>query len=307
MTIEPMKYQYKAFGLQLQSDLQLDGLIQVEGVQNADAVIQLGTVPVSFPGPELENAYYADGTGVFAFRVKGIGSFLIRSGSEILVEPHGDIDPAVLALYVLGTCAGALLLQRGLIPIHGSALSLEGREFIITGHSGAGKSTLTASFNKRGCSFLADDIAALEVTGTSAWIQPAFPKQKLWRDTAIRIFGGIETLERIPGIRDKYHVPMTGPFITESRRLRALFELSVHDKDEVELEEVAGAPKLALIMHHTFRFEMVEALGIQAEHFKKCASISTGIRVFRLKRPRTGFTVDQQMAAINRVMEQFES
>jgi hypothetical protein len=295
-------YRYTAFGLNIESDFLLDGLLPSHGP--TDVYILEGKVPIDFPESADGNSYLGEGKGLFAFRVKEIGSFLIRDGKEIIVENDEKSDSDACALFILGTCIGALLLQRGLIPIHGSALSLEDKEIIITGQSGAGKSTLTASLNKRGYSFLADDIAALQVEESGdSWIMPAFPKQKLWRDTAIQILGSVDSLERIQGVRDKFHVPMASQFITTKKKLRALFEISVHPKDDVEVVEVKGSEKLSTILYNTFRFEMVEVMGIQVQHFSQCSRIASTIPVYKIKRPETGLTVDEQIRAILKIIE----
>jgi hypothetical protein len=295
-------YRYRAFGLNIESDFFLDGLLPSQGP--TDVYILEGKVPIAFPGPAEGNSYLGEGKGLFAFRVKEIGSFLIRDGKEIIAEKDEKSDSDAYALFILGTCMGALLLQRGLIPIHGSALSLEDKEIIITGQSGAGKSTLTASLNKRGYSFLADDIAALQVEESGdAWILPAFPKQKLWRDTAIQIFGSVDSLERIPGVRDKFHIPMASQFITTKKKLRALFEISVHPKDDVEVVEVKGSEKLSTILYNTFRFEMVEVMGIQSQHFSQCSRIASKISVYKIKRPEIGLSVGDQIRAVLKILE----
>jgi hypothetical protein len=155
------KYNYKAFGFNIQSDFILDGLLPADGPIDVNVVE--GKVPVVFSGPPNVNAYWVEGKESFAFRVSEMGSFMISNGKEIIVEKHERSDVAEYTLFILGTCMGALLLQRGLVPIHGSALSLNDKEIIITGHSGAGKSTLTAALINKGYSFLADDIAALHI------------------------------------------------------------------------------------------------------------------------------------------------
>lgn len=297
------KYYYKAFGLNLESDFILNGLLPSDGP--TEVRIMEDTVSVNFSGPADENVYWHEGKDSFAFRINGFGAFLMKNGNEITIQKEAQLTDERCALYISGTCMGVLLMQRGLMPMHGSALSLNNKEVIFTGNSGAGKSTLTASLIKQGYSFLADDISALQIEENGdAWIQPAFPKQKLCGDAATMIFGGLDGLERIPGIRDKYHVPSSDQFIAESRKLHALFELSTHSGSQVELEEVVGAEKLAVIIRNTYRFQFIEASGIEVEHFQQCSKIATTIRVYKLKRPKSGFTIDEQISKIMKELEQ---
>ncbi|KAA8997576.1 hypothetical protein F4V43_17600 [Paenibacillus spiritus] len=300
--IPTSSYEYRAFGLNIASAIRLDGLLPSSG--EPDVQIREGRLPVEIPGPETEPACARIGEDGFAFRVPEIGRFLV-TGDSILVEKDERNGTDSHLLFVLGTCMGALLMQRNLLPVHGSALQVGDKHIILTGESGAGKSTLAAAFNRRGYSFLADDVSALEEKGDGSFeIVPAFPRQKLWRDTAEHFFGSAEGLERIPGSRDKYHVPMEGLFITEPRRADALFQLSVHEGDDVRVTPVTGPDKLAVLMNNVYRPEIVGIFGREREHFLKCARLASRLSVYNVERPAAGFTVEQQIRAIEEQLNQ---
>ncbi|BCG57410.1 hypothetical protein [Paenibacillus sp. URB8-2] len=291
------RFRYKAFGLNIASNFLIEGLLPADG--EPEVYIKEGKVPVDLPGPPNSYGYTRVGTDGFAFRVKDIGTFLVTDGTQIIAERSEGCEPGAHVLFILGTCIGVLLFQRGLLPVHGGALALEGKHIIVTGHSGAGKSTLTAALTKRGCAFLADDIAALqEDERGEPWIVPSFPRQKLWRDTAEQIYGSVDSLDRIPGIRDKYHVSMDGGFIEVPQRLDALFELSTHPGSEVIVSEVKGPEKLMVILRNIYRSEFIELMGKQGEHFMRCSALAAAIRVFHIERPENGFTVDEQIKGI---------
>ncbi|MCR2807408.1 hypothetical protein [Paenibacillus soyae] len=288
-------YRYHAFGMQIESSFPLGGYLP--GVGAADVIVREGSVPVTFPGPPGENSFVVERPGSFAYRIKEIASYLIQDGREVIVEKDERSVDHAFSSFFSGTCIGALLLQRGKLPIHGSALLIDGKGIIVTGQSGAGKSTVTASLNKLGYEFLADDIAALELEDTEgATIYPGFPIQRLWRDTATRIFGGVETFERIPGIRDKFNIPIPPEqFVTSNRKLHALFELLPADCAAVEVEELRGAEKITRVINNTYWYDLVNVMGLREWHFAQCARIANQIRVFRVRRPLHGFTTDEQI------------
>ena len=84
----------------------------------------------------------------FNFRILLISIF--KDGNKIIVSPLDEIDEDVIRLYILGTCMGAILMQRKILPLHGSAIAINGKAYAIVGDSGAGKSTLASAFLKKG-------------------------------------------------------------------------------------------------------------------------------------------------------------
>ena len=82
---------------------------------------------------------------------------------------------------------GALLHQRNILILHGSAIKVNGESVIFVGPSGVGKSTLAAGFTKRGYPFLVDDVCALSVGCNHPLVIPGFPRLKLWADTLKKI------------------------------------------------------------------------------------------------------------------------
>ena len=72
----------------------------------------------------------------------------MRGGNRISFSPAAGAEETAVRLYLLGTCMGALLFQRKLLPLHGSAVVINGKAYAFVGDSGAGKSTLAAAFLK---------------------------------------------------------------------------------------------------------------------------------------------------------------
>ena len=98
------------------------------------------------------------------FNVPNIANFYIKDGKKIIVSPLDEIDEDVLRLYILGTCMGTILMQRKILPLHGSAIEIDGKVYAIVGDSGAGKSTLASAFLKQGYKLVSDDVIAVSVS-----------------------------------------------------------------------------------------------------------------------------------------------
>src|SRR5207244_417714 len=85
---------------------------------------------------------------------------LVTGGNLVDFEAAPEADDAA-RLVLLGSCTGALLYQRGLIPLHANAVvTPRGGAVLIAGRIGAGKSTTTLSLLRMGHRLLADDISA---------------------------------------------------------------------------------------------------------------------------------------------------
>ena len=54
-------------------------------------------------------------------------------------------------------------MQRKVLPLHGSAIAINGKAYAIIGDSGAGKSTLALAFLNRGYRLLTDDVIAVSL------------------------------------------------------------------------------------------------------------------------------------------------
>lgn len=95
-----------------------------------------------------------------------------------------------MRLFLLGSAFGALLHQRGLLPLHANAVEIDGRAFAFMGPSGAGKSTLAAWFHRQGDSVIADDVCVVGFGGDGrSFAAPGLPRLRLWAE-ALELMGG---------------------------------------------------------------------------------------------------------------------
>jgi hypothetical protein len=60
-------------------------------------------------------------------RIPDIARFLLKDGSEIVVEPEPEASVADIPSFILGTVFGILLHQREQIVLHASAVRVNGR------------------------------------------------------------------------------------------------------------------------------------------------------------------------------------
>ncbi len=69
----------------------------------------------------------AEGADRFLLAIPGVAAFHVHGGREIIIQPAPQADAAAIRLFLLGSAFGALLHQRGITPMHGSAVALPRR------------------------------------------------------------------------------------------------------------------------------------------------------------------------------------
>src|SRR5262249_21147196 len=98
----------------------------------------------------------------FLLSLPGIGRFLATGGSDLYVDPAPESSLEDTVSFLLGPAFSALVLHRGGLVLHASAVACRGRGYLFCGRSGAGKSTLAAALSSAGCTFVNDDVCSVE-------------------------------------------------------------------------------------------------------------------------------------------------
>jgi hypothetical protein len=283
-------YHYRAFGLTVASEYELPELEASAPLERPDVRIILGQTPSKLEGATVCRPHLQIAPQSLLLKIRVAGDFWVRDGQEIVVNPLPDVPAENVRLFLLGSAFGALLHQRGILPIHGSALVYQGRAFVLTGASGAGKSTLAAALVRKGCKLLTDDVAAVTFDATGApWVQPAYPQQKLWQDSAAVMELATGRLIRLMADMEKYAVPAIGRYQAEPAVLTAVFQLIKPAGDKAAmlcLEPIRGSDKLSLILHNVYRPRFVKGLGMQGEHLQRCFKLAEKVKTARVYRTR---------------------
>lgn len=152
------------------------GLSSIQVCREASA-----TWPALPPGPH-DTPFLEMAPGDLRLQVEGIARFRIHGGAHIAYEPwDAGVSEQDIRTFLLGSAVGALLIQRGMLVLHGNALLKDGKAIVCLGHSGAGKSTTACALMQQGWQLLADDLVAITDEGQ---VLPGIPRIKLWHDAA---------------------------------------------------------------------------------------------------------------------------
>jgi hypothetical protein len=279
---------YVLGGITLVSEIAIPELplIQHERATPHPVSIRLGDVPEHWPDAvEVDPDCFATPSQYF-LRIHGIGRYLVTNGREIVVSPDTDALPLDVRAYLLGTIFVVLCQQRGLLPLHASAVSSRGGVVAFLGRSGQGKSSLAAHLAQRGFAVVADDVCLIDPTQPGGtMVIPTASWLKLWRNSLENLGRPAEGLERVFSEDDKYRLPLAPGLKPEPISKLMFLEGDEVSSPVIKFEEVSAVEAVPLLMNLTHQAYLLQATGQREESFLRCGRVSSQARAYRLKRP----------------------
>ncbi|MGG6310580.1 aldolase [Paenibacillus macerans] len=287
---------YKAFGLTISSDVlfpELQGQ-QCQDVDQADISIQIADLSGLWTKIEGEEKTLVVRDSIVMFKLPDIGIFCIQEGDMIQFTPVHGSDPNQVRLYLLGTCIGVILLQRRILPLHGSAIAINGKAYAVVGESGAGKSTLATVLLNRGYQLLSDDVIPVMFTEEEMPLaMPSYPRQKLWQESISQLGMTSGDYQPLFERETKFSIPVASRFHPDPLPLAGIFELVKNQEDQLGLGRIQGIERLSVLYRHTYRKTAIAPLGLKEWHFRTSVHLTNRIDLFRMIRPITGFTAHE--------------
>ena len=287
-------YHYQIFGLSVSSAFPIVGFLK--GAPPFDVVISKGKTPTVLSDSIINTEEIQAKADTVLYYIDGIGRFHIKNGDTIFVEPDENATENQIIPYLTGAAFGALLFQRGLLPLHGSALNIDDRAVILVGRSGSGKSTLTRALMKRGGQLMCDDLSPVKTSaGKSPIVFPGYPQQKL-SDEAIAALGVNPENLHLEAVMDsvpKYLLMCHDQFFASPLKVRSIYELTVWDGDFVQITPFKGAQKTSVIMNHTYGKYLAKGLGVIQTFFDQCIGLAETADVCLVQRPNDRFSADE--------------
>jgi hypothetical protein len=221
---------YLIYGLKICTNQPLQGLLSVQTLANADINIQLlgqqqKKVPFlgkldwrTYPNSSQQkgvNIWQAQGDdGTYSWleflpKSQPIDFIINHDGSRVWVFWSEEKQYSTVVSLLLGSVLGRVLLLRGVLCLHASVVSIDGKAIALLGQSCAGKSTTAMALAQRGFPVLADDIAALSPDGTKFWVQPGYPRLRLSKK-AVNAFGfSVEELPKVTIYAEKRYLDLS--------------------------------------------------------------------------------------------------
>lgn len=257
-----MHYRCSIYGLGVTANKAIPG-VPVSPVTSTDVRISFGSLPAwlhDVSTTQIETSYvadYKDECGnpllrVFRVRDGEYYRYSYADGTEFLLD-HGATEiwadwpePLTLedaATYLLGPIMGFVMLLRGVVCLHASAIAIGDEAVAVLGPAGSGKSTTAAAFSERGYGVLAEDVVTLDDRGDRFLVRPAYPCIRLWPASVKALYGSESHLPKLTPNWDKCYLDLTERPEQFQRRplpLAAIYQLA-------ERSENAAAPFVSAV------------------------------------------------------------
>jgi hypothetical protein len=291
---------YSAFGLTLVSDTPVPGLQAAAPGPAPPIHVRFGTAPVSparegpgrlwYPAPEQSAAEAGLtvrllGGGLwFRFRYEDGTEFDVdRAGAEVRARWAAASTFEDTVTYLLGPVLGFVLRLRGRTCLHASAVAVGGRALALVGPVGAGKSTTAAALAGRGCPVLADDVLPLEPRGGDVLAHPAYPRLRLWPDSARLLYGAEDALPPLTPTWDKCYLDLAardGAFCPRALPLGAVYLLGERGTGPgaPAVRAVPGPAGLLALVQHTYVNYLLDR-AMRGREFALLGRVAAGVPV----------------------------
>ena len=264
--------------------------------------VERGPVPEELPDAERPRPWIQVTPTEALVRFSGGSGLWVRNGRDVTVqwdpEPGEESDDPSWLLH--GWAVTLSALQRGDLSLHAATVKLGDEVVAIAGHRGAGKSTTSMALRQAGHQLLVDDVTLLELRADGAWMLPYSRNVHLLPDAAEALGMDFDGLSLLAGGRTKAAFLPEDPPRVVQRIDRVVVLAPSEDADCVTLSEATGSQRLAALLAHTSRDGIAPLVLGQQRYFELMVRLASAVPVHVLRRPRTGWTLDEVVSQIER-------
>ena len=276
-----MEYQYFAYGLNIRSEVFLPELVR--SVAPPDVKIFFGKVYPFEGDVKAQGTSFRAGEKEASLFLPGVGSILVRDGSEIVVDPAPGSDDLSMRSLILDAAMAVLLHQRGFLVMHASSAALVGGAVIFLGYPGAGKSSTVAALHAWGHPVLGDEVIALRVDEGGPIVYPSFPRIKLPPETARSLGCDYEALPRVQPKEEKRSHLVRAGFPKDPLPLKRIYLLE--EGDCCRIDPMSPQEAFLEMVRNCYTAGLLKASGAPS-HLLQCGRLIEKVPLRRLTRCR---------------------
>jgi hypothetical protein len=296
-----MPYRCSIYGLGVVANELIPG-VSSSPIAADDVCITFGSLPswldgVSATQIETYVADYKDECGNPMLRVFRMAEgkyyrFCYADRTEFLVDQAGaEIwarwpEPLTLedaATYLLGPIMGFVMLLRGVVCLHASAIASGDEAIALVGPAGSGKSTTAAAFSERGYSILAEDVVTLDDRSDHFLVRPAYPCIRLWPASVKALYGAETHLPKLTPNWDKRYLDLSERFQCQPLPLAAIYHLGERCDDAAApfVEPLDKSEGLMSLVANTYATKLMDKQ-MRAREFELLTRVLNNVPVRRV-------------------------
>ena len=297
-----MDYRCSIYGLGIVTNRIIPG-VPASTIASEDLRISFGSLPAwhhALSAAQAEACYVADYKGecgepalrvfrlldgeYFRFDYADETQFVIdRSGSEVWAEWSVPLTLEDTATYLLGPVLGFVMLLRGIVCLHASAIAIGNEAIALLGPAGSGKSTTAAAFAERGCSVLAEDVVTLDDRHGGFLVRPGYPCIRLWPPAVKALYGSETHLPKLTPNWNKCYLDLSERFQGEPLPLAAIYHLGErhHDARAPYVEMLDRSQALMALVANTYATKLMDKQ-MRAREFELLTRVVGSVSVRRV-------------------------
>jgi hypothetical protein len=299
-----MSHTFSIYGLGVLANTVIPGASPAS-ISSVDVRLFFGKLPDwvdAVDSSEMKPWYtsrYKDESGIPSLKVVRLRGkyfwFSYTDQTQFIVDQEGTniwaVWPRTLtiedtATYLLGPIMGFVLLLRGGVSLHASAIAIDDQVIALVGPAGAGKSTTAAAFADLGYSILAEDVVTLDDLGDRFMVQPAYPCIRLWPSSVKALYGQEAELPRLTPNWDKCYLDLTQEqydFKKEPLPLAAIYLLDNRSEDPTapSVHEVPSNEALISLIANTYATYLMDKK-MRAREFELLGRVLKNVPVRRV-------------------------
>jgi len=274
-----MAYRCTIYGLAVVANKTIPG-VPSSSTATDDLRISFGSLPSwldELRPAQIETSFvadYADEVGEPVLRVFSLSEgkyfrftysdktdfVLNRTGTEIWATWPASLTLEDTCTYLLGPVMGFVMLLRGVVCLHASAVAIGDQAIALLGPAGSGKSTTAAAFSDRGYNILAEDVVTLDDRRDQFLVRPGYPCIRLWPSSVNALYGSETHLPKLTPNWDKRYLDLNDRFENRSLPLTAIYYLNERSEDPAAplIESFEKSEGLMSVVANTYATKLMD-------------------------------------------------
>lgn len=261
--------------------------------KSADVDVVFGKVDESTIDWHLIGVCYKAAPGAYFLNVPGVARFLLSDGNKIVIEMLADVEIPEIEHFLYSLVAGALLMQRGILPLRASVVEREGKAVVLMGAAAAGKSLLAAGLMRKGYRVVTDHVCAV-FPGNEPVIKAGPAGLLLWRAALQELGYDPAILSKPRQNIERYLLPISDENYALEAAADSLFCFSRDYENRYREVTVTGHKKFMFLLEYIYHNPLIDAFRVKQQLYPTITSLIkhaalTEIRSTMLLRDVNGF------------------